>query len=118
MAVHQQTQWRSITPCPLLHEFRHQHVMRRALGKVGMPAPVPHEPNWAYHPVTPGRLSDAALFSAQHGTFRYCSGLHWRLTSTEFKESTEDSRVAALDERAHNRTPVGVLAYQDGVPIG
>jgi hypothetical protein len=71
-----------------------------------------------FHPVTPERLSDLARFSENHGKFRYCSCMRWRMRSTDYQRLTKESRVAALEGLVRNRTPVGVLAYLDGEPIG
>lgn len=71
-----------------------------------------------FHPVTVERLADLARFSAQHGKFRYCSCMRWRMTSTEYQRSTKEQRVAALDDRVREGIPVGVLAYMDGEPVG
>jgi GNAT superfamily N-acetyltransferase len=40
------------------------------------------------------------------------------MTSTDYHRSTTESRVAALDELVRQGTPVGVLAYGDGNPVG
>lgn len=71
-----------------------------------------------FHPVTPARLPDLARFSERHGKFRYCSCMRWRLTSADYKRSTKEDRVATLDGLVQQDTPVGVLAYQDGEPVG
>jgi GNAT superfamily N-acetyltransferase len=71
-----------------------------------------------YHPVTRERLADLARFSESHGKFRYCSCMRWRMTSAEYKRSTKENRVATLDSLAAADTPVGVLAYRDGEPVG
>lgn len=71
-----------------------------------------------YHPVTPERLADLERFSERHGKFRYCSCMRWRLKSTDFQRSTKEGRVAALAELVREHTPVGVLAYSDGEPVG
>lgn len=70
------------------------------------------------HPVTEDRAADLARFSEQHGKFRYCSCMRWRMTSTEYKSSNKDSRGAALADLVCGGTPVGVLAYLDGEPVG
>jgi GNAT superfamily N-acetyltransferase len=75
-------------------------------------------PRLEFHPVTPSRLPDLARFSERHGKFRWCSCMRWRMTSSEFKQSTKDDRVAALDGLVCGGTPVGVLAYADGEPVG
>ena len=71
-----------------------------------------------YHPVTRERLPDLARFSEAHGRFRYCSCMRWRLTSSEYKRSTKESRVATLEALVAEDTPVGVLAYQADEPVG
>jgi hypothetical protein len=40
------------------------------------------------------------------------------MTSTDYQRSTKESRMAALDELVRQGTPVGVLAYVDGDPVG
>lgn len=71
-----------------------------------------------YSPVTPERRADLARFSETHGKFRYCSCMRWRLTSAEYKASSNESRVATLDGLVAEDAPVGVLAYLDGEPVG
>jgi GNAT superfamily N-acetyltransferase len=71
-----------------------------------------------FHPVTKDRLADLQRFSEAHGKFRYCSCMRWRMASTEFKRSTKEDRIAALDQRVLDGVPVGVLAYLDGEPVG
>ena len=75
-------------------------------------------PQIHFLPVTPERLPDLARFSEHHGEFRYCSCMRWRLTSTEFRRSSKEDRVAALDDLACQNVPIGVLGYVDGEPIG
>jgi GNAT superfamily N-acetyltransferase len=70
------------------------------------------------HPVTRERLSDLACFSEQHGKFRYCSCMRWRLRSIDFGRSTKESRVAALERLVRDGKPTGVLAYLDREPVG
>jgi GNAT superfamily N-acetyltransferase len=69
-------------------------------------------------PVTSERPADLEHFSRSHGTFRYCSCQRWRMTSTEFRTSTREERVDRLAESVAGGTPVGVLAYRDGEPVG
>lgn len=71
-----------------------------------------------YHSVTRERLDDLGRFSERHGRFRYCSCMRWRMTSAEYSRSTKEDRVAALEARVEAETPVGVLAYRDGEPVG
>jgi len=73
---------------------------------------------YTFHPVTPERLVDLERFSLAHGKFRYCSCMRWRLASADYKRSTKERRIAALDTLVQQETPVGVLAYRDGEPVG
>ena len=75
-------------------------------------------PVWHFHPVTRERLPDLAQFSEQHGKFRYCSCMRWRMRSTEFQRSTKEGRVAALEGLVRQGAPIGLLAYKDGEPVG
>ena len=75
-------------------------------------------PNWQFHPVAPERLPDLAQFSEQHGKFRYCSCMRWRMRSTEFRRSTKEGRVAALEGLVRQGAPIGILAYKEGKPVG
>jgi GNAT superfamily N-acetyltransferase len=81
-------------------------------------SPTKRESPFEFRAVTEHRLADLARFSERHGKFRYCSCMRWRLTSSEFKRSTKEDRVAALASLVRRRTPVGVLAYLDGEPVG
>ena len=69
-------------------------------------------------PVTGERLPDLEEFSNCHGKFRYCSCMRWRLTSSAFRRSTKEDRVAALEELVRTGTPVGILAYSGTTPVG
>ena len=71
-----------------------------------------------FHPVTPDRLADLAQFSQQHGKFRYCSCMRWRLRSSAFQRSTKETRIAMLEQLVCDTVPTGILAYAAGVPVG
>jgi GNAT superfamily N-acetyltransferase len=71
-----------------------------------------------FHPLTQERLPDLLRFAEQHGKFRYCSCMRWRLSSTDFQRSTKESRGAALADLVNHGMPVGVLAYRSGDPVG
>ncbi|HKB37576.1 MAG TPA: GNAT family N-acetyltransferase [Gemmataceae bacterium] len=73
--------------------------------------------------MTRDRLADLARFSELrgrhgHGRFAYCSCMRWRLPSTEFQRSTPSGRQAGLRRLVEEGTPVGVLGYLDGEPVG
>jgi GNAT superfamily N-acetyltransferase len=44
--------------------------------------------------------------------------MRWRLANADYKRSTKEARIAALDTLVQQETPVGVLAYRDGEPVG
>ena len=79
---------------------------------------VPAVNNFEFRPVTLGNLDDLERFSSEHGKFRYCSCMRWRLTSTEFSRSDKPGRIEALRAEVENSRSTGVLAYADGVPVG
>jgi len=72
----------------------------------------------SFHRVTRERLQELACFSDQHGKFRYCSCMRWRMRSTDFGRSTKASRAAALERLVLDGKPIGVLAYLDEKPVG
>ena len=71
-----------------------------------------------FHAVTPERLADLRRFSERHGKFRYCSCMRWRLASADYRGAGSDERAAALEKLVRARTPVGVLGYLGGEPVG
>ncbi|HEX9055896.1 MAG TPA: GNAT family N-acetyltransferase [Ktedonobacterales bacterium] len=83
-----------------------------------MPSSPQATPVYEFHAVTPERLPDLSRFSEGHGTFRYCSCMRWRLRSADFQRSTKEERVALLEHLVRGGTPVGILAYLDGEPVG
>jgi GNAT superfamily N-acetyltransferase len=70
-----------------------------------------------YRPVTAERLADLQAFSQCHGRFRYCSCMRWRMASTQYKGSSKEQRVAALERLVRANVPVGILAYAQARPI-
>src|ERR1700682_2102600 len=81
--------------------------------------PMPPAPRMlTFHPVTPERLPELARFLEQHGKFRYCACMRWRMPSSQFSRSTKEGRVDALGRLVHDGTPIGVLAYLDQEPVG
>ena len=80
------------------------------------PAPTDNEVH--FRAVTANTLADLDRFSSEHGKFRYCSCMRWRMTSTEFRRSDKQGRIEALNGRVDDGYPIGVLAYVDGTPVG
>lgn len=72
----------------------------------------------SFRPVTRATAGHLERFSKNHGKFRYCSCMRWRLCSADFKRSTKEDRVEALSQLVRRGVPVGVLAYLDGAPVG
>jgi GNAT superfamily N-acetyltransferase len=75
-------------------------------------------PKLRFHPVTSERIADLRRFLEQHGKFRYCSCMRWRMRSSEFSASAKDDRVLALERLVRAGRAVGVLAYAGREPIG
>jgi len=71
-----------------------------------------------FQPVTPARRADLERFASEHGKFRHCSCMRWRLPSSEYNKRSPDARAAALDKLVADGQPVGVLAYEGGEPVG
>lgn len=71
-----------------------------------------------FRPVTADNLDDLERFSREHGKFRYCSCMRWRMTSTEFSRSGRPKRIETMRSQVADGRPTGVLAYADGVPVG
>ncbi|MEY9876997.1 GNAT superfamily N-acetyltransferase [Streptacidiphilus sp. MAP12-33] len=57
-------------------------------------------------------------FSADHGTFRWCSCQRWRMSSGEFRSSDVAGRARALADEVAAGAPVGVLAFAGEEPVG
>lgn len=74
-------------------------------------------PIFQFHPVTSQRLPDLAAFSQCHGKFRYCSCMRWRMTSADFRRSSKEQRIAALEDLARAGAPLGILAFHKGDPV-
>ena len=71
-----------------------------------------------FQPVTADNLDDLERFSREHGKFRYCSCMRWRMTSSEFRRSDKSKRIEALRDEVTSGRSTGVLAYADGGPVG
>lgn len=76
------------------------------------------KPLFRYLPVTGENLADLLRFSQEHGKFRYCSCMRWRMTSSEYQRSTKEERIVALADSARAGEPTGILAYLDKLPVG
>lgn len=75
-------------------------------------------PSLEFHPLTPDRWPDLMALFDHHGNPGYCWCMTWRLTSTQYQQLDSAGRRSALESLVKARTPTGILAYQDGEPIG
>lgn len=71
----------------------------------------------AVRPVTSARLSDRHDFAEANGKFGYCSCMKWRMTSTQFKNSSREERAEGLDALVSDGAPVGLFAYSGDRPV-
>lgn len=92
-------------------------IKERCIDPTMSPVDEQPSPQFQFHDVTPERLADLDRFSRQHGKFRYCSCMRWRMTSTEFGSSAKSERVAALERVVRQGIPVGILAYSEREPV-
>jgi GNAT superfamily N-acetyltransferase len=74
--------------------------------------------DFEFHPVSLDRFDDLAAFFAQHGNPNYCWCMRWRLKSAEFAQAKAAERRGKLKALVQENVPVGVLAYQQGKPVG
>lgn len=73
---------------------------------------------FAFHPITAARWVDLAAFFEQHSNPNYCWCMRWRLKSTEFGQLRAAERRSRLESLVQEKTPIGVLAYHAGAPVG
>jgi len=71
-----------------------------------------------FQPLTPERWPDLVALFDHHGNPGYCWCMTWRLTSTQYQQLDSVGRRNALESLVKAGTPTGILAYQDGEPIG
>ncbi len=69
-------------------------------------------------PITRHEAGDLEAFSRAHGRFRWCSCMSWRMPSSDFRHADKEQRAARLAGLEADGTPVGVLAYRHGEPVG
>jgi GNAT superfamily N-acetyltransferase len=71
-----------------------------------------------FHPVTPDRWDDLVQLFSAHGNPNYCWCQRWRMPSAEYRDAKSADRKAALEDSVQGGTPVGILGYLDGQPVG
>ena len=75
-------------------------------------------PDVRFRPVTGETLKDFDDFRNANPVCGACSCMRWRMRATPFARLAAKERAAAFDALVGNGVPVGVLAYQDGIPVG
>lgn len=78
----------------------------------------PDDPALAIYPLTPDHWDDLAALFGRTGADGGCWCMFWRLTSTEYNQSTRDRNREALKALAAEGRAPGLLAYRDGEPAG
>jgi GNAT superfamily N-acetyltransferase len=74
--------------------------------------------DFEFHPVTADRWRDLATLFQGHGNPGYCWCTFWRLPSRRYAQLKATGRKRAMHARVKAGTPVGILAYRDGEPVG
>jgi GNAT superfamily N-acetyltransferase len=70
-----------------------------------------------FRPVTPSTRSDFEAFFSSPGAPHYCWCMVWRRSSAEAENHAPADRRRQMMQRLDQGTPIGLLAYHDGVPI-
>lgn len=70
------------------------------------------------HPVTSERWPDLVELFAGHGNPGYCWCQTWRIAGSRYRALDSAGRQALLKAQVQAGTPVGLLAYRDGRPVG
>jgi len=71
------------------------------------------------HPATPDRWDDVVALAGPNGFYSGCWCAWWLTTSKDFDTLGHDGRRAILERLVHANDPApGLLAYDDGEPVG
>jgi GNAT superfamily N-acetyltransferase len=76
------------------------------------------ESDLEFHPVTYERWNDLVDLFEHKGNPGYCWCMSWRLSSKEFQHLGSEGRKDALKEMVLAGIPIGIVAYQNEVPVG
>lgn len=71
-----------------------------------------------FRPVAAERMEELDRFAGKPSRFRWCWCMAWRLRSSEFARTEKAEREVLFKARVEAGEPVGVLAFEDGEPIG
>jgi GNAT superfamily N-acetyltransferase len=75
------------------------------------------EPRLSFKPVTTSSWPDFEALFESMGAPKYCWCMAWREIEDRSGASPKE-RKAAMHARVKKRVPIGILAYQDGEPVG
>lgn len=70
------------------------------------------------YPLTPERWSDLEVLFGKSGAYSNCWCMWWRQTSREFSLGAGENNRQALSDLVHAGRIPGLLAYQEGQPVG
>jgi len=70
------------------------------------------------HPVTPDRWPDLEALFGPNGACEGCWCMNWRLKRSVYNELDAEGHKAELRQLTYSNPAPGVLAYQDGAPVG
>ena len=72
-----------------------------------------------FHPLTPGRWDDLErLFGPERGAYSGCWCMFWRIKRKDYDGLGKEGRKKAFRKLAKAGVPIGILAYQQGRPVG
>ena len=71
-----------------------------------------------FQPLTLETWPDLVKLFEGHGNPGYCWCTYWRLSSTQYSQSSSLERKKALNQIVAEGTPTGLLGYRDGEVIG
>lgn len=75
-------------------------------------------PELTFRPLSSDSWSDLETLFGRSGAWGGCWCMWWRLSSADFERSRGDPNRQALRRLALEGDPIGVLAYEDGRPVG
>lgn len=71
-----------------------------------------------FHPINADRWNDLKHLFEGHGNPANCWCMLWRMSSNEYRKLDSTGRRKAMDALVRSGTPVGILGYLDGEPVG
>jgi GNAT superfamily N-acetyltransferase len=74
--------------------------------------------NLEFHPLTVSRWPELEKLFGERGACGGCWCMWWRLTRSEWEHNKGEPNKAAFRSLVESQTPLGVLAFLDGQPIG